>query len=288
MLEIIFLVVAFAGSIVASVSDLRTTEIPDEIPYVMMAIGILGHLLKSYLIWSYMPFVLSMIYGLGFLGFGFLMYFTGQWGGGDAKILSAIGFLIPELTVINKSLFFPLPLSFFFNVFMIGAVYMIFYAIVLSIMNRNIWSIFLKDLRANARMILVFNFCLIIVVFLSEIVISRYFQSFRFIDMIFFGLTIVLASLGFLLLWKFVKVVETVGFKKKIPVSKLRVGDVPDYYKIWEGITEKELKKIKGSGKKYIWIKEGVRFAPAFPLALLFTLLVGDGIVWLIMFTNLI
>ena len=57
-------------------------------------------------------------------------------------------------------------------------------------------------------------------------------------------------------MWKFVKAVENVGFKKKIPVSKLKVGDVPDYYKIWEGITEKEIRKIKKSGKKHIWIEE--------------------------------
>lgn len=282
MLEIIFLVVAFGGSILASISDLKTTEIPDEIPYVMMAVGIVGHLLKSYLVWSYMPFLLSMIFGLGFLGFGFLMYFIGQWGGGDAKILSAIGFLLPQLSEMGKSLFFPFPLSFFFNVFMIGAIYMIFYAIVLSMINRKIWSVFLKDLKANARMIMIFNFSLIIVLFFSEIILARYFELFPLIDMILFGVTIVLASIGLFLLWKFVKVVENVGFKKKIPVSKLRVGDVPLDYKIWEGITEKELKKIKKSGKKYIWIKEGVRFAPAFPLALAFTILVGDGIFLLI------
>ena len=278
MLEIIFLVVAFGGSILASLSDLKTTEIPDEIPYVMMAIGIVGHLVKSFLVWSYMPFLLSLVFGLGFLGFGFVMYFIGQWGGGDAKILSAIGFLLPELSGIGKTLFFPFPLSFFFNVFMIGAIYMIFYAIVLSFINRKIWSVFLKDLRANARMILVFNFSLIIILFLSEFVLAKYFEMFPLIDMILFGVAIVLASIGIFLLWKFVKAVENVGFRKKIPVSKLRIGDVPLDYKIWEGITEKELKKIKKSGKKYIWIKEGVRFAPAFPLALLFTILVGDGI----------
>ena len=73
---------------------------------------------------------------------------------------------------------------------------------------------------------------------------------------------------------------EEIGFKKRIPISELKVGDVPVDYKVWEGITEKELKKIKRSGRKYIWIKEGVRFAPAFPLALLFTLFFGDAIIW--------
>jgi hypothetical protein len=52
-------------------------------------------------------------------------------------------------------------------------------------------------------------------------------------------------------------------------------------YRIWEGITEKELEKIKKSGRKYIYIKEGVRFAPTFPLALIFTLWFGDGITFL-------
>jgi prepilin signal peptidase PulO-like enzyme (type II secretory pathway) len=84
------------------------------------------------------------------------------------------------------------------------------------------------------------------------------------------------------LLWKFVKVVEEVGFKKKIPVSQVRIGDVPLDFKVWEGVTEKDLAKIKKSGKKYIWIKEGVRFAPAFPLALLFTIFYGDIILLLI------
>ncbi|MEM7825783.1 MAG: hypothetical protein QW412_02915, partial [Candidatus Aenigmatarchaeota archaeon] len=78
------------------------------------------------------------------------------------------------------------------------------------------------------------------------------------------------------LIWKFTKSVEEVGFKKKIPVSKLRVGDVLAESKIWEGITQRDLMKIKKSGKKFVVIKEGVRFAPAFSLALLFTVYLGD------------
>lgn len=51
-----------------------------------------------------------------------------------------------------------------------------------------------------------------------------------------------------------------------------------------EGITEKQLREIKKSGKRFIVIKEGVRFGPAFPLALLFTLFYGDGILFLLKF----
>ncbi len=277
MLEILLFVVALIGSIAAGLYDLKTTEIPDEIPYFMMAVGIIGHLIKSYLVMSYWPFLLSMLVGLAFLGFGFFMYYIGQWGGGDAKILSAMGFLVPVMPQEFKvSLIFPLPLSFFFNVFLVGAAYMIVYALVLSIINRKIWSVFLKDLKANAKMIFILNILLIAFLTILGITFAKYYQA----DMIIFGAMILVISSGFFLLWKFVKTVENVGFKRKIPISQLRVGDVPLDYKVWEGITEKELKKIKSSGKKYVWIKEGVRFAPAFPLALIFTILVGDGIVW--------
>jgi prepilin signal peptidase PulO-like enzyme (type II secretory pathway) len=79
-----------------------------------------------------------------------------------------------------------------------------------------------------------------------------------------------------ILLWKFVKVVEDVGFKKRISVSKLKVGDVLLESKRWDGITEAELRKIKKSGKKFVTIKTGVRFGPVFSLALLFTFFYGD------------
>jgi prepilin signal peptidase PulO-like enzyme (type II secretory pathway) len=277
MLEIFLFVVALIGSIIAGFCDLKTTEIPDEIPYIMMGVGIVGHLIKSYLVWSYWPILLSMIVGLGFLCFGFFMYYTGQWGGGDAKILSAIGFLVPVMPQEFKiSLMFPLPLSFFFNIFLVGAAYMIVYAIILSIINRKIWSAFFEDLKANSKMIFLMNILLITFLSVFGVTLAKYYQA----DIMMFSVIIIAVSVGFFLLWKFVKTVENVGFKKKIPMSELRVGDVPLDYKVWEGITEKELKKIKNSGKKYIWIKEGVRFAPTFPLALIFTILVGDGIVW--------
>jgi preflagellin peptidase FlaK len=285
MLEIIFLVVALIGSIIAAIFDLKTTEIPDEIPYAMMAFGIVGHLIKSYINLSFWPFLLSSVVGLSFLGFGFLMYFLGQWGGGDAKVLSGIGFLVPVLPQqIKVSLMFPLPISFFFNVFFVGAIYMIFYAIIFSVINRKILSAFVEDLKASSKIILTFNITLISFFILLILLFSKYYEFFSLSDAITLVLTILLVSSGLFILWKFVKIVEEIGFKKRIHVSQLKVGDVPLEYRIWEGITEKELEKIKKSGRKYIYIKEGVRFAAAFPLALIFTLLFGDGILFLMNF----
>jgi len=285
MLEILFFIVAIIGSAAAGFYDLKTTEIPDEIPYVMIVIGIVGHVIKSYLVWSYWPFLLSSIIGLSYLAFGFIMYYIGQWGGGDAKILSAIGFLVPVLPQqLNIELFFPFSLSFFFNLFLVGAIYMVVYAFALSFINKKIWTAFFKDLKANARMILIYNSALVASIILMGLLFARYLKFLPLTIFTVLVLTVGITSAGLYVLWKFVKAVEVVGFKKKIPVSKLRIGDVPDYFKKWEGITEKEMRKIKKSGKKYIWIKEGVRFAPAFPIALIFTLVFGDGILVLMNF----
>jgi len=64
------------------------------------------------------------------------------------------------------------------------------------------------------------------------------------------------------------KLVEKICFIKRVPVSKLKIGDVLLENKLWEGISAAELRKIRKQ-KKYVWIKEGVRFAGVFPITLL-------------------
>jgi prepilin signal peptidase PulO-like enzyme (type II secretory pathway) len=211
------------------------------------------------------------------------MYYFGQWGGGDAKVLSAMGFLLPTVSSrFAEGLFFPFAMSFFFNVFLIGSVYMVVYAFVLSVLNKKIWDVFLNDLKANSKMILLFNVLVVVFLMFFGFVVSRNFESIPLTGMLRFELTLMFSVMGFFLLWRFAKTVENVGFKRKIPVDELRVGDVLLESKVWEGVTKERVDEIKKSGKKYVSIKEGVRFAPAFPLALAFTLFVGDGIVWLI------
>lgn len=143
MFDMIFFYIALTGSGLAGLIDLKTTEIPDKIPYVMIAFGLIGHIITSIIIGSYWPILFSVITGLIFLGFGFLMYFGGQWGGGDAKILSAIGFLLPYSVFQGRTLF-SFPLSYFLNVFLVGAAYMIIYISILSFIRRDILTSFFK------------------------------------------------------------------------------------------------------------------------------------------------
>lgn len=274
--QTISIVTAFIGIGIATVWDLKTTEVPDQLPYAMIAIALVLFGYQSFVEWSYMPILYSVGVGIGFLAFGYILYYFGQWGGADAWLLSAIGFLLPFRGV---QAMFPLPLIFIFNLFFIGAIYMIIYAFIFSLFNRKIFSQFSKDLKASSNMALI-GLAVLLVIFFS---VSWYMSNTLF-HVVNFSKMVVssLFSLGLVamlfVIWKFAKAVEEYGFKRRIPVSKLKVGDMLLEEKKLVGITEEQLKKIRKSGKRQVWIKEGVRFAMAFPLALIVTLLYGEGI----------
>ena len=274
--QTVSLITAFGGSALAAAWDLKTTEIPDHIPHAMIIIALLIFSIQSLLENNFWPITISLITGTVLFALGFLMYKSGQWGGGDAKILAAIGFLLPQPIGFTPT-YFPFPISFLINVFIVGAAYMLIYATVLAVFNKKIILSFMSDLKASSKL-----FGLGSVSLLAAFVILNYSLS------AFFGVGISLSSIlyqsliplamtvGILLIWKFARAVEGTGFTKKIVVSKLRVGDVLLESKVWDGITEKQLVKIKKSRKKFVWIKEGVRFAPTFPLALAASLYFGD------------
>lgn len=280
MLESSLLGIAFIGSVIAALYDLKTTEVPDWVFYFMLALGLPTVIADSVLSQSIQPFLTSAITGLSFLAFGFLMYKAGQWGGADALILALIGFLVPKLPKgFSPNLIFPFPVSFLFNVFLVGAIYMIFYAIIIAIRNKKIIQKFSRDLKASSRIISIAAISLFILFSLLNIYLTQlFFLRIEYSEILKNSLILLFFTVLFFIIYKFACAVENIGLKKRIPISRLKIGDMLLKRRELKGVEEEELRKIKKSGKKFVWIKEGVCFAPAFSLALLFTLFLGDGI----------
>ncbi|MEM5870211.1 MAG: prepilin peptidase [Candidatus Aenigmatarchaeota archaeon] len=279
MLEIFSFLTLLFGISLAAAFDVKITptEIPDELTHALIALGILFSSLESLIQFNFQILINSLIYGISFLAFGFLLYKLGQWGGGDAKVLASIGFFSPLISNLLNQPLAEFAFTYLINLFLLGAVYMIFYSIVLALINRKIISNFLKNAKSSSK-IIVFSFLLLFSVtfFINSQLFKIYKIPFELASIIFNSLLICFLTICLFLLWVFVKSVENVAFKKRIPISKLKVGDVLLESKVWEGLTEEEVKRIKRSGKKFVWIKEGVRFAPSFPLALLFTFYYGN------------
>ena len=219
MFELLLTAIALIGGFSAGIYDLITTNIPDKVCILMISSGIALHILNGFLTGDFTSLLFSLIFGDTLLIFSLLMYYFGQWGGGDGELLIAIGVLLPNLS-FSKS-YFPFAISFFINSFFVGVVYSILYVIIFAFKDRSVRRNFLKIFKS--------------------------------------------------------------GFYKKIPVSKLKVDDmigedIPRlkiYKKFLRGLSKEEVKKIKKI-KKYVIIREGIRYGIVFPLALLFTLFFGD------------
>ena len=265
MLELLLIAMALAGSLAAGLYDLKTSNIPDSLCVGMIVAGLLIHSYVGIMTGNFSSLVNALMYGGVFLAFGLLMYFTGQWGGGDGELLVAIGVLLPNLTVVSTQ--FPFAISFFINSFFIGAAYSILYSMVLSYKSPMVSKKFLKSLRERNVVVLSATLLALSIasLFLMRIASTIFFLSFLMV-----------------IFWKFAKSIDN-GFFTRIPTSKLRVDDmigedIPKlkiYKRLIKGLTKEQVLKIR-KVKKYVLVKEGIRYGMVFPLTLIFTLLVGD------------
>lgn len=269
---------ALVGSTIAGYIDLRTTEIPDEIPLAMVIFGVFWGCL-AFLAQGDVLLLRGLLVGGILFATGFLMYYTGQWGGGDAKLLAAIGLLVPEAPLFAMVTLLPFALAFLLNVFMLGALYIVVYAFAISLPNARVTSAFLADVRGGLKNIGLFALVLLIALMGS----LKLFGATLTPQYILLAAALVPGGIGLYLLWRFLRIVERVGFQKKVKTKELRVGDmlgedVPELKmskKLIRGLEEDEIKQIRRE-RREIWIREGVRFGPVFVLALLYTMFVGD------------
>jgi hypothetical protein len=281
--EWILLAIGTVGFGLGAYWDLKTTEFPDWLPYaiILAALAVRGSF--SFILGDWWILLSSVMAGLLFLGFGLLLYYLKQWGDGDAWLLGSLGFLFPAYSTFEIAAspfqaigYMPFPIIMLFNFFFLSFCYLVAYSIVLGIRHRKVSRKFWKELRKDSRnVILLIAFftvlCLGMVAYLNlslEIPLSNMYNL--------LGLPALFAAV--IIFIRYGRFVEHNLFRKRIPASKLRVGDVLIAEK-WKGLTEKEIKAIRKKGGS-VWIKEGVRFAPVFIIALYATLFMGS-LLWI-------
>lgn len=273
MVDLILFSIALCGSAVASYYDLRTTEVPDEVFHVMILLALPFVLIKILSREFYFHYLMPL------LAFSYLMYKFGQWGGADSVLFAIIVTLVQRApNAFSPKLVFPIQFSFTFNIFFIGAVYTVLYAIFEASRNKKFTRAFIGEISRMKR-----NFLLIFILFFAILhAIFSYF-NFPLQQALMLSLSFAFTAISLTILFKFLRLVESKIFRKRIPVSKLKIGDMLLERRELVGITRMELRQIKKSGKKYVWIKTGVRFVPVFFATLLFTVVCGDV---LILFTQ--
>lgn len=268
----ILLAIGVAGFGAAAYLDLKTTEFPDWLPYgiIISALAVRG--IFSWIEGDIWIIGQSVIFGGLMLGFGLLLFFLKQWGDGDAWLLGALGFLFPDPAGFANVSVFPFPAVVLFNFFFSSFFYLIVYSVALGIKSPKMTKKFFAEIKKDIRRILIYAAVITAGSIASVAYLVTYARPTPFaLGYIISFPVIFLAVIVFVRYGRFV---EQNLFKRKIPASKLREGDVLMSDK-WRGLKKDEIEKLKKKGGN-VWIKEGVRFAPVFIIALLITLFYGN------------
>ncbi len=276
----LFLVIALIVLCIGSYTDIKTREVPDWLNFGLIAIGIGTRLIFSVAMqdWSY------ILYGLaGFTAFlilAYIMFYSGQWGGGDAKLIMGLGALFGLRFDI-----YDFSISFIINAFIIGALFAVVYSIYLVCKNKKKFKEELKKYRQKK----VFRILRIVAAVIVVIGLILFFTLQDIILKFYLITTLFLIVLMFYF-WLIVKAIEKAGMYKLVDPSKLTEGDwiakdinVNGKYIAGPkdlGIEMKQIKKLiefKKKGKiDKVLIKEGMPFVPSFLASFIFTYFFGS------------
>ncbi len=252
--------------LVASLYDIRTREVPDWLSYALISFGIGSALLASLLFSAWTYFLMSILGFICTLILSCLLYYSGQWGGGDAKLLMGMGSIIGlwlPLAFVSPLLIYTVLL------FVGGAVYGLIWSSILGITHYpELRSHFLHDVQDK----LLVGISIFIGFFLICVSFLYLGPPVNVLLMLVGGVVGMLPVIFF-----FLRAVEATCFVKKIQVSQLTEGDwikIPVTLKgktIYEpektGITLRQLEKLKKHPELEVTIKTGIPFVPSFLLA---------------------
>ncbi len=279
--HLIILSIGFIALLIGTFTDLKTREVPDLVNYSLIAIGFFVNITLSivFMKWSY---VINSLAGFfAFFVLALIMFYGGQWGGGDSKILMGLGALI-GLDVTFKENFL---IGFFVNMLFIGAVYGILWSLFLAFKHKKK---VIASMKKNLKIKLVVKARNLLFIFSIIFVIAILFVKDRYLQIPLFGL-VFMAVISFYL-WIFVKAIEKVAMLKYVTPDKLTEGDWIAKDVMYKGklicgpknlgIEKKQIRMLvslynKKKIKK-ILIKEGIPFVPSFLIAFIVTVFFGN------------
>jgi len=275
---IVQIAVALLATIIATLTDLKKREVPDFISYFLIAFGIGSAAIISVFQLSIYLFLYSIAGAVLLYAFGAGLYYTGVWGGGDAKLLTGFGATLASFPAVVA---WPFLLTILFNILFFGAVFGVVFSIYLAVKHR-------KKFAEEARKILQKFKAIVFALYAGlAIVLFLYFiQKLVLITSFVWASAVVLFYLFIGL-----KAIENACMYRFIAASKLVEGDwIAEPVKFRgkivykpekTGISIRELEKLKKLKIKQIKIKDGLPYIPAFLAALIVSLL-GKDIMFLI------
>jgi len=259
MYEVIFLwILALAYITFAVVQDIRTREIANWISFSLIVFALGFRFFYSLFQGDNFSFFYNGAIGLGiFLVLGNILYYGKVFAGGDAKLMIALGTILPSSPQILSN--FKIFLNFIAIFLFIGFFYILLSSGVLCLKHFKAFrKEFSEQLRKNKTAMLLMVLFSILLLCLG------------FLENLFLILGALIFFSSYLYLYS--KAVDEACMIKKIKSKYLREGDwlysdlrLKDrkLKAKWEGVSSKDIEEIK---KKYkeVKIRQGIAFSPVF------------------------
>lgn len=277
MIDFLFVIV-FLALLIGSITDFQTREVPDLLSYGLILTGFslniilsLWHENSTFIIESIAGFALCFVLGA-------ILFYTGQWGGGDAKLIWGIGATI-GLPLSLETM--PFLILFIINSFLVGAAFGVVWMLALAIKN---YHEFIKDakqkIKQHKKIIYIF-IASFVVITITPIFFSPGVTDILAIYIAFMFLLLLLPVLMFS-----IRLVEAKYMYREINPTELVPGDwiveneatkkigydIPK-----TGIPPEDIEILKNNKKiKNVLVKEGIPFVPSFFLSFIVTEFYGN------------
>jgi preflagellin peptidase FlaK len=107
----VYFAIALFFFIVASFTDIKKHEVPPVITYSLLVIGLALHFIDSIISVNAAPIAWSSLMALSCFALSYALYRLGVWAGGDVKLFTALGAILPYYKGIMFFPFFALAAS---------------------------------------------------------------------------------------------------------------------------------------------------------------------------------
>ena len=277
MLDFILLTITLIILILATISDIKTREIPDYLTYSLIFIVISLNLLNS-IIYKNTNYLTILIYLLIFIIIANILYYTKFWGGGDSKLIIGLSLVFvnypkPLINYFQPSLPYPFLITYFINLALTSFVYGLIFSIALAIKNKDKFKKEFLTLLPKYKTLRIITITLTIVTIIT-FYITKIQPLILLIILIFFHPYILI----------FVKATENSSLIKSVHPKKITEGDLlaenikinnQIYSKKSLGLEKYQIQQLI-KRNKLVLIKYGIPFAPVFLISTIISLIFGN------------
>jgi Flp pilus assembly protein protease CpaA len=269
--ELVRIFIAFFGLLIGTYFDIfNKKSVPDKFLYLFLGICILANLFD----FQTLPFAL----GIGIFTFFvfYILYKTGQIGGADAYIISALAFILPFQP--NSFLILEQPFGgiFIFNLFVYSGILFMVYMFIYSLK-------FIREISINKEKL--FKVGLILISYLVFVFIA--YNSAAFIIGLESYLLFISLLIIFLIYFLLIEDKLKASFTKFVSANEIEIEDIIDIdsmdkdlvkkYSLSRLVTKEQYEKLKKiKGKKIALFKDLPPFLPFLLVGFILAVLLGN------------